>query len=478
MVTHDAPVPPTQPPTSDANQLARPGAAAPKAEPAREARGAYRVLILSSVSFTVMFAVWLMFGILGVPIQAELGISDVELAWISAVAVLNGSMWRLPAGMLTDRIGGRKMTIALLALTAVPAYLVSTARSYGVLLVLAFLVGFAGNLFSVGIAWNAAWFSRRHQGLALGVFGAGNVGASVTKFIGPPLILGTAGSTYLGTLPGGWRIVPVIYAVLLVALAVTTFLISPRQDRMPGASKPMREMLRPLRHVRVWRFSIYYVAVFGAYVALSAWLPKYYIDNFEVSLTTAGLLTALFIFPASLLRPVGGWAADRWGARAMMYVTFALMLLTSGILMMPNGHLVIHHADGRETEHLAYNLGIVPFTLLVFLLGCAMGVGKAAVFKHIPEYYPDNVGSVGGLVGMLGGLGGFVLPPLFAYSKQWSGFPTSTFFVLFLLTLICAVWMHVVIHRMHERRAPDIARDIDDHAAVAAPMHPVASQLS
>ncbi len=440
--------------------------------PAHEARGAYRVLTMSSISFTVMFAVWLMFGILGVPIQKELGISDVELSWITAVAVLNGSMWRLPAGMLTDRIGGRKMTIALLALTAIPAYLVSTAHSYGMLLVLAFLVGFAGNLFSVGIAWNAAWFSRRHQGLALGVFGAGNVGASVTKFIGPPLILGTAGASYLGVFPGGWRIVPIIYAALLVALAVTTYLVSPRQDRMPGASKPMAEMLEPLRHVRVWRFSLYYVAVFGAYVALSAWLPKYYIDNFGVSLTTAGLLTALFIFPASLLRPLGGWAADRWGARAMMYATFALMLATTGILMMPNGHLVIQHADGRHTEHLPYTLGVVPFTILVFLLGCAMGIGKAAVFKHIPEYYPDNVGSVGGLVGMLGGLGGFFLPPLFAYSKQWSGFPTSTFFVLFLLTLVCAVWMHVIIHRMHERHAPHLARDIDDHAAVvrAAPV--------
>ena len=263
-----------------------------------------------------------------------------------------------------------------------------------------------------------------------------------------------------------------IYAVLLAALALATYLLTPRHDRMPGASKSLRDMLEPLRHVRVWRFSMYYVAVFGAYVALSAWLPKYYIDNFQVSLTTAGLLTALFIFPASLLRPLGGWASDRFGARTIMYVTFGVMLLTSGILMMPNGHLVIAHAGGRQTEHLAYAIGVVPFTVLLFLLGCAMGIGKAAVFKHIPEYYPDNVGSVGGLVGTLGGLGGFFLPPLFAYTKQWSGFPTSTFFVLFLLTLICAVWMHVVIHRMHERHAPHIARDIDDHAAVAPILQP------
>lgn len=430
--------------------------------------GRNRVLVMSSVSFTVMFAVWLMFGILGIPIQKELGLSDPELAWITAVAVLNGSIWRLPAGMLTDRIGGRKVTIAMLAATAVPAYLVSTAHSYGMLLVLAFLVGFAGNLFSVGVAWNAAWFDRAHQGFALGVFGAGNVGASVTKFIGPPLIAGTAGATYAFGIEGGWRIVPVIYAVLLVVLAIATFIVVPRQDRMPGASKPLGEMLAPLRQVRVWRFGLYYVVVFGAYVALSAWLPKYYVDNFGVSLSTAALLTATFIFPASLLRPVGGHISDRYGARRVMYWTFGVMLLVTGVLMMPNGHLVIAHPNGTTSEHLAYSMSIWPFAILVFLLGCAMGVGKAAVYKHIPEYFPDNVGSVGGLVGMLGGLGGFFLPPLFAYTKAWSGFPSSTFFVLFILTAVCALWMHwTVVHMLH-KASPQLDGLIEAPASPAA----------
>lgn len=424
-------------------------------------RGANRVLAMSTIDFTVMFAVWLMFGILGIEIQKELLLSDVELSWITALAVLNGSMWRLPAGIITDRIGGRKVTIVMLAVTAVPAYLVSTAHSYGVLLVLAFLVGFAGNLFSVGIAWNAAWFGRDRQGFALGLFGAGNVGASVTKFIGPPLIAGTAGMTFVFGVQGGWRLVPVIYAVLLVALAVLTWLIVPRHDRIAGSSKPIREMLVPLRHLRVWRFSLYYVAVFGAYVALSAWLPKYYVDNFGVELWTAALLTAIFIFPASLLRPLGGWVSDRIGARKVMYATFAVMLVTTGILMMPNGHIVISHADGTQTEHLGYAINVAWFTVLVFLLGCAMGIGKAAVYKHIPEYFPDNVGSVGGLVGMLGGLGGFILPPLFAYTKEWTGFPTSTFFVLFLLTAVCAIWMHFTIVRMLHAKAPELADHFD-----------------
>jgi NNP family nitrate/nitrite transporter-like MFS transporter len=423
--------------------------------------GRSRVLWLSTVAFTLMFAVWLMFGILGKPIQTEFGLTEVQLSWVVAVAALNGSLWRLPTGMLTDRIGGRKVLTALLLATAVPAFLVSRVESYAMLLVLAFLVGFAGNAFSAGIAWNSAWQPREHQGFALGLFGAGNVGASVTKFIGPPLIAGTAGATYFGFVDGGWRLVPVVYAVLLVVMAALVWFGTPSEDRAPGTGQSLREQVRPLSQVRVWRFSLYYVAVFGAYVALAAWLPTYYMDNFDVSLQTAALLTATYIFPASLLRPFGGSLSDRFGARRVIYWTFAAMLVTTGLLMMPNGHIVISHPDGSQTQHLAYSLGLVPFVVLVFLLGCAMGVGKAAVFKHIPEYFPHNVGAVGGLVGMLGGLGGFVLPPLFAYTKSWSGFPSSTFFVLFVLTAVCAVWMHwTVVHMLHQE-SPELARHLE-----------------
>ena len=435
--------------------------------------GRNRVLWLSTVAFTLLFAVWLMFGILGKPIQEEFGLSEVQLSWIVAAAALNGSLWRLPAGMVTDRIGGRKVMTFLLLATAVPAFLVSRAESYTMLLVLAFLVGFAGNAFSSGIAWNSVWQPREKQGFALGLFGAGNVGASVTKFIGPPIIAGTAGSAYFGVIDGGWRLVPVVYAALLVVMAALVWFGTPSQDLAPGSGQPLREQVRPLRSMRVWRFSLYYVAVFGAYVALAAWLPTYYMDNFDVSLQTAALLTATYIFPASLLRPYGGHLSDRFGARRVMYWTFGAMLVVTGLLMMPNGHIVISHPDGSQSEHLAYSIGLVPFALLVFVLGCAMGVGKAAVFKHIPEYFPGSVGPVGGLVGMLGGLGGFFLPPLFAYTKAWSGFPSSTFFVLFVLTLVCSVWMHwTVVHMLHSE-SPELAGRLesphDDRRPEAGP---------
>ena len=427
--------------------------------------GRGRVLVVATVAFTLMFAVWLMFGVLGIPIRDEFGLTDVQLSWITAVAVLNGAIWRLPAGILADRYGGRLVFTIMLLFTAIPAYFVSQVSSYGMLLVTAFLVGFAGNSFAVGISWVSAWWPRHLQGTALGVFGAGNVGASVTKFIGPALIVAVPAAGYLGGLiPGGWRFVPFLYAVLLIAMAAIAWFVTPRHDHKPGQGRSLGSMLQPLREVRVWRFSFYYVIVFGAYVALAAWLPKYYYDVYDLPIQQAALLTALFIFPASLLRPVGGYISDRIGARKVMYATFGTMLVASGILMMPYGYIVLQQPGSEPRTVLPWTVGVVLFTVLVFVIGCAMGIGKAAVYKHIPEYFPHDVGAVGGLVGSLGALGGFFLPPLFAYATAWSGAPQATFGVLFLTTLIGAVWMHgTVIHMLHSA-SPELANKFEKDA--------------
>ncbi|HSO04065.1 MAG TPA: nitrate/nitrite transporter [Candidatus Limnocylindrales bacterium] len=440
---------------------------------ATEEPGKVRVLVISTIAFTPMFAVWLMFGVLGIPIRKEFGLTDVELAWITAVAVLNGAIWRLPAGIITDRQGGRKIFALMLAATAVPAYLISTVTSYQMLLFYAFLVGFAGNSFSVGIAWVSAWWPRERQGLALGIFGAGNVGASVTKFIGPALIVAVPAAGYMGGfIPGGWRFVPFMYAVLLLIMAAITWFVSPRHDHKPGADRTVVQLLQPLKQMRVWRFSLYYVVTFGAYVALAAWLPKYYYDVYDQSISHAALLTATFIFPASLLRPLGGWMSDRLGARRIMYWTFTTILLASGVLMMPYGYIVLTNPDGTSSEVMPWSVGVVLFAVLIFIIGCAMGIGKAAVFKHIPEYFPRDVGAVGGLVGSLGALGGFFLPLLFAYAARWTGMPQSTFFVLFAVTAAAMLWMHLTIHRMLHAASPELANKFEnDQLADPAAAH-------
>jgi NNP family nitrate/nitrite transporter-like MFS transporter len=403
-------------------------------EPDRRAR--FRVLTLSTVAFTLMFNVWLMLGVLSIPLRQTLGLSDTQLEWLMAIAILSGALLRLNFGIWADRFGGRNTFIFLLLVSAIPTYLFSQVSSFPALAVCAFLFGLAGNSFSAGIAWNSAWFPRGQQGTALGVFGAGNVGASGTKLlvllVPGILTLVPAAGYFGGVIPGGWRLLPAMYAALLVLMAFVVWWWSPVPDRKPGAGRALAETLLPLRHVRVWRLSLYYIVVFGAYVALSAWLPKYYIDTYGLTLPSAALL---FIFPASLLRPLGGWLSDRYGARVVTYTVFACMTIALGLLCFP--------------------LDVLTFTVLLFVVGCGMGIGKASVYKYIPQYFPRDVGAVGGLVGMLGALGGFFLPPLFGWLGRWTGSPQTAFLALLALTVWSLVWLHLVVVKLRaaEKRA-------------------------
>lgn len=395
-----------------------------------------KVLWLSFTGFTLSFAAWLMFGVLGIPIQREFQFNDVSLAWLSAIAILNGAIWRLPFGMLADRLGGKRTFIGLLLFASVSAFLVAFAQSYGQLLLFAFLVGLGGNSFSVGSAWNAAWFPPKQQGFAMGLFGAGNVGASVTKLIGPALIaLVPVAGVLNGWIPGGWRFVPFLYGCLLFLMAIAVAVIAPATDKKPGAGRSLKAMLSPLRDIRVWRFSLYYTVVFGAYVAMSAWLPKYFVSVYDLPLAKAALLTTPFIFASSLLRPLGGWLSDHFGPRKVTYGVFIVGSLVSLLLFLP--------------------MNVTAFTICVTLLGITQGFGKASTIKYVPEYYPKDVGVVVGLVGSLAALGGFAMPPLFAYLKEWTGRPQSMFWVVFGITLISLAWLHCVVLRIrrHERQS-------------------------
>ncbi len=391
------------------------------------------VLWLSFFGFTLSFAAWLMFGVLGIPIQIELGLSNVQLGWLSAVAILNGAIWRMPFGMIADRFGGKGTFVALLLVSSLASFLVPFASSYEMLLIFAFLVGVAGNSFSIGSAWNAAWFPPKQQGFAMGLFGAGNVGASVTKLIGPTIIaLVPVGGFLGGLIPGGWRFIPFLYGILLFVMAIAMALFAPSPDKKPSTGRPLAAMLQPLKQMRVWRFSLYYLVVFGVYVAMSAWLPKYYVSVYDVSLSTAAFLTTPFIFASSLLRPVGGWLSDRYGPRRVTTAVFILGSLCALTLFFP--------------------LDIVPFTAAVICLGVTQGIGKASTIKYIPEYYPKDVGVVVGLVGALAALGGFFMPPLFAWLNDMTGQPQSMFWVVFGVTAISLTMLQFVVSRMRGRQ--------------------------
>jgi NNP family nitrate/nitrite transporter-like MFS transporter len=417
---------------------------------------ANRVLWLSTCAFTLLFNVWLMLGVLGISVRRELGLSDSQLEWLMAVAILSGAVFRLNFGIWADRYGGRKIMVLLLLGVAIPTYLFSHATTFGQMLVCAILFGLGGNAFSAGVAWNSAWFPSGSKGKALGIFGAGNVGAAGTKMLiafipGVLTAIPTAG--YLGGLiPGGWRVIPALYAVLLVLMAIAILMLSPTPDLKPSKDRPLRVMLQPLRHMRVWRFGLYYVVVFGAYVALSGWLPKFYIDTYGVSLSTAALLTATFIFPASLLRPLGGYLSDRMGPRAVTYSVFIVMAVSLVVLSVPSGKFIADSTGGVPVT-ITYRLAIGPFATMMFVLGCAMGIGKASVYKYIPDYFPEDVGAAGGVVGALGALGGFILPPAFGMLGRWVGIPQLAFVALLALTMWSLGWLHLTVVRSRTARA-------------------------
>jgi len=400
---------------------------------------------MSTTAFTVCFAVWTIFSIIGIRIRGELGLTQTEFGLLVGTPILTGSIIRVVLGIWTDQYGGRRVyTITMLA-AAAATFLLAYAHTYMMTLVAALGVGIAGGSFAVGVAYVSRWYPPEKQGTALGIFGAGNVGAAVTKFFAPLVMVAF-----------GWQAVAQVWAGALVVMAVV-FVVTTKDDpvlvaRRLSGEKPKSAWLElePLANVQVWRFALYYFFVFGAFVALSLWLPQYLMSVYGLEVRTAGMIAAFFSVPASLLRAYGGHLSDVYGARRVLWWTFSVSIVATFLLSYPPTDYVVSGINGRYAFHM--EMGVVGFVVTLFVLGFFMALGKAAVYKHIPVYYPDNVGSVGGLVGMIGGLGGFVLPILFGVLNDLTGLWTSCFMALFLVVLVSMIWMAVSIRQM-ERAA-------------------------
>ena len=400
-----------------------------------------RALGTSTFSFTVCFAVWTIFSIIGVKIQQDLGLSETQFGLLVATPVLTGSLSRIFLGVWSDQFGGRRVFTMVMLLTSLAVYLLSTVSTYPMFLLAALGVGLAGGSFAVGIAYTSKWYDKEHQGTALGIFGMGNVGAAVTNFCAPFLLVAI-----------GWEQTAQVYALVLFVTAILFFLFSQEDPstvlRKERGEKPRDTFaqLTPLKKLRVWRFALYYFFVFGAFVALALWLPRYLIGVYSLDIKTAGMLAAFYAVPASLFRAYGGHLSDKYGARRVMYWTFGVSAVCTFMLSYPHTDYVIHGIAGPIA--FSTQMSLVPFVITLFTLGFFMSLGKAAVYKHIPVYYPDHVGSVGGLVGMVGGLGGFILPISFGVMNDLTGVWTSCFMLLFVIVVIAMVWMHVAIRHM------------------------------
>lgn len=315
----------------------------------------YSVLGMSTLSFAVNFAVWTMFSIIGIRIKDELGLSESQFGLMVALPILTGSLVRLPLGLITDRFGGRIVFFIHMLLVAIPIYGLAFASQYWHYLVLGLFVGLAGGSFAVGIAYTSAWFEKERQGTAMGIFGAGNAGAAITNLVAPMIVVAF-----------GWRMVPQVYSVAMLVTAVLFWLFTwtdpaHLKGAVEASQRPtLAKQLAPLAELRVWRFGLYYFFVFGGFVALALWLPKYYIAEYGLDLKTASFITMLFTLPSGLIRALGGWFSDHYGARSVNWGVFWVCLVCLFFLSYPQTTMTIHGIQGDlsldRPERLAVHL--------------------------------------------------------------------------------------------------------------------------
>jgi NNP family nitrate/nitrite transporter-like MFS transporter len=486
----------------------------------------HKILFLNTLAFTICFAAWMLNGVL-VTFLADNQLYDwgpVEIGWLMGIPVLTGAIFRLPAGILTDRFGGKPVYGGLLLLCAIPMFLLSYANSFWQFALASFGFGFAGVSFAIGIAYTSVWYPMKFQGTALGIFGAGNAGAALTTLFAPTLL---NKFTDYGANLEGWRTLPKVYAITFIVMGIIFFLFA--DNKKPKInSRTLAGSLVPLKNIRVWRFGLYYFLVFGCFVALSQWLVPYFVNVYYLPLTMAGIFAALFSFPSGVIRALGGWMSDRFSARKVLYwvlgssviicfllvipkmeiespgkgimakragtvmkiseseimidsMSYSMIKRTQSIKNIDEGTFVFPSKEiwqeplvslgdkvskrqlvARGVTRIYFQANVWVFAVLVILIGSIWGIGKAAVYKQIPQYFPEEVGVVGGMVGVLGGLGGFFGPIIFGYLLEGTGLWTSSWMFMFILSAICLVWMHRVIQRMLHKEKEELMRKIED----------------
>ncbi|HEY5580871.1 MAG TPA: nitrate/nitrite transporter [Rhodoferax sp.] len=391
---------------------------------------ALSVLIVSTFAFTVCFMVWMMFAVIGIPIKKLLGLNATEFGLLTAMPVLTGSLIRVPLGIWTDKYGGRIVMALLMSLTVPAIWLMSYATAYWHFLTIGLFVGLAGGAFSVGTPYVARWFPKNQQGFAMGIYGAGNSGAAVNKFIAPALVVGF-----------GWAMVPQVYAAIMLGAVVLFWLFSYSDPahRVPSHTK-FSDQLKSLKDPKVLKYCQYYSIVFGGYVALSLWMVQYYVGEFGLDIRSAALLAACFSLPGGVLRAAGGWMSDKWGAHSVTWWVLWVSWVCLFLLSYPQTDFTITTTTGPKTFHLGLNVYL--FTALMFILGIAFAFGKASVFKYISNDYSDNIGTISGIVGLAGGLGGFVLPIMFGALMDLTGIRSSAFMLMYGVVWISLIWMY------------------------------------
>lgn len=361
-------------------------------------------LALGTGAFALCFAVFGTMSAMMPMLSKQMHLSPLQKSIAVALPVLLGSIGRIPLGILTDRFGGRIIFSLVMALSIIPAFLMGTVADYPHLLLYGFFIGIALASFSVGVGFVSGWYSAERQGFALGVYGAGNIGQSFAAF-GAPVIAAAFGIRW-----GFWT-----FGVLLTMWLIV-FVLSARNATGQAAIRSFGDVMRPLQDGRSWILSLYYFLTFGGFVAMAVYLPIFLTEMFGLTPQDAGFRTAGFVVLATAMRPIGGALADKVGGRVILKWVFTSTAVMAVFLACPL---------------------MSTFTIGALGMAAVIGLGNGAVFKLVPEYFPNSIGSVTGLVGAAGGLGGFFPPLLLGFIKQQTGSFLTGFVLLGVFSLFC-----------------------------------------
>ncbi len=363
--------------------------------------------------FDISFMVWMLIGVLGVHIASSFGLTASQKGLLVAIPILGGSLVRIPLGILVDRIGPKRTGILGQLLVTIPlvwAWLFG--RSLHELMALGLLLGIAGGSFAVALPLASRWYPPQHQGLAMGIAGAGNSGTVLAALLAPRLAERV-----------GWH---GVFGLALIPVGLTLLLYTLLAKESPAqpAPKPLRDYLGLCRERDTWWFCLFYSFTFGGFVGLASFLVIFFHDQYGLAKVMAGNFTALCVFAGSFLRPVGGYLADRFGGTRMLTALFACASV---------GLIVV---------------GTLPplwlVTTLLFFVMAVLGMGNGSMFQLVPQRFREDIGVATGVVGAAGGLGGFLLPSFLGAFKDLTGSYGVGFLCFGLAGLGCLALLRLV----------------------------------
>lgn len=415
-------------------------------------RLAWRALAIATVTFAANFSVWTIYAVLAIDIQSKLSLTALELGILLSSPIVSGALLRVPLGLLSEQMSSRKLWIAVMGLQLPALALLPFVETFAGFALLGLWIGISGATFTLGVRYVTDWFAGAQQGLALGIFGVGNAGAAIS-FILIPLLA----SWY------GWQWIGPLYAVAMLPPLLLFAMLAPEQPQpVQRKTQGFEELKSLVKDTQAWRFGLYYYFVFGSFLALVLWLPSYYMQVYNLDVNQAMAFTLFFVITSSMIRALGGWFADRYGARTVNWWVFWVCLVCLFFLSYPPTTMTIHGLE--QDVVLSVEINVWLFTGLIFVIGLAQGLGRASVLRNLYDHYPNQMGSVGGWVAFLGALGGCTLPLAFGFVQDLLGIASGAFMVLYAVLAACMILMFLAIRRERYQKALQHAMSHDFYA--------------